>query len=204
MSRDIDNMLRESAQQVRPRPTVAAPAELRRRGDRRRATRRGGTIAAVLAVVAGIALGIGGLNSSSPTPPAQQITWTRAQGCDYWQSASAPAVQAWKAMRASRNKQLTGSASWRTVRDATGLYATAARKYAEQLLSPPHPWPTPLDNAAPPQASFYRAEAKWAERASSATTETDFNTAWDQSPTADGLPPGYTDAATVITQACTA
>jgi hypothetical protein len=106
-------------------------------------------------------------------------------------------------MRAARNKQLTGSASWQTVRDATGLYATASRKYAEQLLSPPRPWPTPLDKAAPPQAAFYRAEATWAERVSSATTETAFNTAWDQSPTAGGLPPGYTDAATVVTQACT-
>jgi hypothetical protein len=106
-------------------------------------------------------------------------------------------------MRAARNKQLTGSASWQTVRDATGLYATASRKYAEQLLSPPHPWPTPLDKAAQPQATFYLAEAAWAERVSRETTETDFNTAWDQSPTAGGPTPGYSDAATVITQACT-
>jgi hypothetical protein len=202
MPRDIETMLRESAQPIRPRPSVAAPSELRRRGDRRRSARRGGAIAAVLAVVAGVALGVSGLHSSAPTPPAQRIAWTRAQGCDYWQTAAAPFGQAWGAMRAARNKQLTGSASWQTVRDATDPFGPASRKFAEQLLSPPQPWPTPLDKAAPPSASFYLAEAAWAERVSRATTETDFNTVWAQDPMAGDLPVTYSDAATLVKQAC--
>jgi len=202
MSRDIETLLRESAQAIRHRPSVAPPSELRRRGDRRRAARRGGTIVAVLAVVAGVALGVGDLNSSAPTPPAQGIAWTRAQGCDYWRTAAAPYVKTWDAMRVARNKQVAGAASWQTVRDATSPYGTASRKFAEQLLSPPQPWPTPLDKAAPPQASFYLAEATWAERVSRATTETDFTTAWAQDPMAGGLPLAYTDAATLVKQAC--
>jgi hypothetical protein len=112
-------------------------------------------------------------------------------------------VTTWGAMRAARNKQLTGAASWRTVRDAIGPYGAASRAFAEQLLSPPRPWPTPLDKAAPPEAAFALAEATWAERVSRATTETDFTTAWAQDhPTAGALPLAYTDAATLVTQAC--
>ncbi len=133
---------------------------------------------------------------------ATSTAWTLWQACDYWRTGAGPLATTWDAMRAARNKQLTGAGSWTTVRDATGPYGTASRTAAEHLLSPPQPWPTPLNTAAPPVTSFLLRAAAWAERVSRARTEADFTTLWADDPSANDLPSAYTEAATTVERAC--
>jgi len=72
MSRDIETLLSDTARFAGPRPILAAPADLRRRGDRRRTTRRGGAVVAVLLAVGGAAFV--GLPRPDATPAAGSNT----------------------------------------------------------------------------------------------------------------------------------
>jgi hypothetical protein len=74
MSRDIETLLRDTARATPPSPSLATPTDLRSRGDRRRAVRRGGAVMVTLAVVVGIAVGVGGLSATSSIPPAHPGT----------------------------------------------------------------------------------------------------------------------------------
>jgi hypothetical protein len=105
-------------------------------------------------------------------------------------------------MRAARTQQNTGSASWTSVRDATGPYGAASRKFAGQLEAPPQPWPAPLDKAAAPLASFYLLTAAWAETVSRATTESDFTASWANDPMSKTLPTDLTESQSVASKAC--
>jgi hypothetical protein len=201
MSRDIETLLRGVAPGGRPSSELATPSELRRRGDRRRVGRRVGALVSALVVVAGAAVGVSTL-TSTPAPPVQPAGWTLVQACDYWQSAAAPTVTAWHAMRAARNSQLTGGTSWTTVRDATAPYGSTTRTFVGKLLAPPHPWPTPLDTAVPPVVAFGRLTVAWAEGVSATTTESGFTARWADDPSARELPADLTASQSVVDQAC--
>lgn len=84
--RDLFRRLGEDAQ----RATMAEPGELRRRTDRRTATRAAiGTVAAVVAV-AGIAFGANGLTGSAAPDPADDPTPTESEPIDPVTSAAPP------------------------------------------------------------------------------------------------------------------
>lgn len=94
MSRDIEALLRNTARGARPTPALAlaAPSDLRRRGDRRRAVRRGGTLMAALAVVGVIAVGVSGLPSRSSAPPASPAPSSSAINPELAQFPVAPTL----------------------------------------------------------------------------------------------------------------
>ena len=158
-----------------------------------------------LVSVTGCAASTSSTSSTTAAPStttATPVAWTLAQACSHWRTSAGPVAPAYRAMRTARTQQETVAASWRTVRDATGPYGTASREFASELLSPRQPWPTPLDQAAAPTASFTLLIATWADRVARATTEADFNTAWAQDPASGALPSSYTDAGTAVHKAC--
>jgi hypothetical protein len=66
MPADIETLLRSARQPQTPPPVGVAPAELRRRGQRRRTIRRSLTSAAAVAVLGVVAFNVYGLRTQSP------------------------------------------------------------------------------------------------------------------------------------------
>lgn len=196
---DLRAMLRERTTEAPQRPERLAEVEHRVASiRRRRVTAAAVTAAAVVIAVA--ALTLSGLTGHStqpagPSPSSATSAWTLPQACDYWATAAGPTAKASNAMHEAHIQQLidhaTASAKgtpyqgapWTAVRTAAGTYATAAQTFADKLRSPPHPWPAPLNQLAPPMAARFLADALWAQRASHATSESAFTELWNQAPT---------------------
>jgi hypothetical protein len=142
--------------------------------------------------------------TSSSTPSgtsAAPTTWTLAQACDYWRKEAEPVDEAYDAMHAAQSRATIGATSWKTVRNFVSPYATASRTFAQQLLSPPQPWPTQLATWIPPTAAFWVSMAAWEEKVAGTTTEAEFNRLFDTDPSV--YPPvSYQEAETAVAQAC--
>ena len=177
---------------------------------RRRRARQVLSVVVIVMVLAGTA-GLMHLQSAGqservpatrPSPSAATAkAWTVGQACDYWRTAAAPGTRTWAAMHLERTKQASGTASWRTVRDAFGTYGSAIRKVAGQLGAPPQPWPAQLDPWVQPIVTFDLQQADWADSVHQAATETDFNRLYDADPSL--TPTGvYEQSGSSVARAC--
>lgn len=72
MSHDIETLLRHTGDGAPPVDGLIPPSQVRRRGDRRRAARRGSTVAVAVLVVSGAAVWVGNGPLTQSFPPAQR------------------------------------------------------------------------------------------------------------------------------------